>query len=216
MLSTIQHDQEFEKCLRKQKKEDCTKAELEAIRKVMVQDWGKYAQIEVPRPPEIATYNLDGMGGVDQGDQITQNIGAKRRTRDWSSATFWGLIEVVLMDMIMLWCSYDSERAGQKTYKQWAGEMGKRGLEWAKQLEKKCIAEFESKVKAGKANPLERPFRIFKKRTCHPKGDKGEIEKYCGLVSQNNHKCTICGARRAQYHCKKCGKWACFDHIFVH
>ena len=31
-----------------------------------------------------------------------------------------------------------------------------------------------------------------------------------------NHKCTICGARRAQYHCKKCGKWACFDHIFVH
>ena len=94
MLSTIQHDQEFEKCLRKQKKEDCTKAELEAIRKVMVQDWGKYAQIEVPRPPEIATYNLDGMGGVDQGDQITQNIGAKRRTRDWSSATFWGLIEV--------------------------------------------------------------------------------------------------------------------------
>ena len=85
-----------------QKKEDCTKAKLEAIiRKVMVQDWGKYAKIEVPRPPETETYILDAMGGVDQGDQITQNIGAKRRTRDWSNATFWGLLEVVLMDTII-------------------------------------------------------------------------------------------------------------------
>ena len=88
----------------------------------MVQDCGKYAQIEVPRPPEIETYNLDAMCGVDQDGQMTQNIGAKRRTRDWSNATFC-LLEVVLMHMIILWCSFVSLLAGLMTYKQWAGEL---------------------------------------------------------------------------------------------
>ena len=186
-----------------------------------IEDWGKYLLLEFFQPPEVHTYNdCGGMGGVDHGDQIAEELDIKRRTRNWSLSLFWGLITILVLNVIVIWRSYDfvvrTSKKGFKTFKQCAKYLGEKGLKLAMSMEKRAIRNYKSKVKNGKSDPNNGPYPIFKRKKCRPVGAKGQVLKWKGLVSKNDHECTTCGQRRAEYQCGKCFKWACHDHIYVH
>lgn len=171
------------------------------------------------RLPEIVEFYNQTKGGVDVFDRLCKNFSTSRKTRRWTLAVFFGLLNIVGINSFILWRNnIDSDTTQSHCPQAELSSKQKRSRkEYLKSLGYSLIEPFLRQRLAESSRGVQTSLRNLMRLVL---GEQEEETAPCApLTSAQAGRCSFCQRagrqdRKSRTRCTQCCKFICAEHQY--